>query len=91
MGSLRAFQGRRKSRRAQKQFNEALLIFDRQADDLAFIDSPVRHLLSRGNYKIADAAALERRGALDDPERIGRNASFDPRGASCFLLKLCWQ
>ena len=62
MGSLRALQGRRKSRRVQKQLDEALLIFDRQADDLGFIDSPMRHLLSRGNYKVADTAALERCG-----------------------------
>src|SRR6266567_5555669 len=85
MRSLRAPQGRRKGRRVQKQLDEALLIFDRQADDLGFIDRSVRHLLSRGNYKIADTAALERCGAPDGPKRIGRNASFDPRGASRFL------
>jgi hypothetical protein len=85
MGSLRTLQGRGKGRRVQKQLNEALLIFDRQADDLSFVDGPVRRLLSRRNYKIADTAALKRRGAPDDPKRIGRNSSFDPRSASCFL------
>jgi len=85
MGSLRALQGRRQSRRVQKQVDETLLILDRQADDLGFIDCPVRHLLSRRDYKIADTAALKFRGALDDAERIGRNPSFDPRGASCFV------
>jgi hypothetical protein len=45
----------------------------------------MRQLLSRRNYKIADAAALKLRGALDDEERIRLNPSFDPRGASCLL------
>jgi hypothetical protein len=41
----------------------------------------VRDLLSGGNQEIAETAALKFRGALDDPERSGGNASFDPRGA----------
>src|SRR5580704_15675798 len=85
MSSLGALQGRRKSWRVQKQLYEALLVLYRQTDDLGFIDCPVRNLPSRGNHEIADTAALEFRGALDDPERIGRYASFYPRGAVCVL------
>jgi hypothetical protein len=85
MSLLRALQGRRKSRRIQKQPHKALLVFDRQANDLGFVDCPVRNLLSGGNHKIADTAALQFRGAPDDPERIGRNAGLDTRGAACWL------
>jgi len=81
MRPLRALQGSRGSGRIQKQLDEALLVLDRQADDLGFFDCPVRDLLSGGNHEIADAAALKFRGALDNPERRGRNTGFDPRRA----------
>jgi len=81
MSSLCALQGGRKSWWVQKQFDEALLVFDRQTDDLGFIDRPVRNLLSSGNHEIADTTALKFRGALDNPERTGRNAGFYARGA----------
>jgi hypothetical protein len=80
-----AFQGRRKNRRIQKQFHKALLVLHRQANDLGFVDSPVSDLLSSRNYKIADTAALQFGGTLDDQERIGRNASFDTGCAGCLL------
>src|ERR1035437_7629443 len=85
MRLLRTLQGGRKSRRVQEQLDEALLVFDGQADDVGLIDGPVRDLLSSGDYEIADTAALELCRALDDPERIGGNTSFDPRGAASFL------
>jgi hypothetical protein len=81
MSLLRALQGRRKNRGIQKQLHEALLVFEGQVNDLGLVDCPVGDLLSGGNHKIADTAALQFRGTLDDPERIGRNASFDTRGA----------
>jgi hypothetical protein len=80
-----ALQGRRKNRRIQKQLHKALLVFEGQANDLGFVDCPVCDLLSGGNHKIADTAALEFRGAPDDAERIGRNAGFDTRGAAGLL------
>jgi hypothetical protein len=82
---LGALQGRRKNRRVQKQLNKALLVFDGQVNDLGFVDCPVCDLLSGGDHKIADTAALEFRGPPDDPKRIGRNASFDTRRAACLL------
>src|ERR1035437_3378374 len=85
MSLLRALQGRRKSRRIQKQPHKALLVLDRQANDLGCVDCPVRDLLSGGNHKIADTPALQFRGAPDDPERIGSDASFDAGGADCLL------
>jgi hypothetical protein len=85
MSLLGTLQGRRKSGRIQKQPHKALLVFDRQVNDLGFVDCPVRDLLSGGNYKIADTATLQFCCAPDDPERIGRNASLDTRGAACLL------
>jgi hypothetical protein len=78
-----ALQGRRKNRRMEKQFHKTPLVLNGQANDLGFVDCPVCDLLSGGNYKIADTAALQFSGTLDDPERIGRNASFDARCAGC--------
>ena len=85
MSLFRALKGRRGNRRFQKQLHEALLVFDRQADDLRFVDCPMCHFLSGGNHEIAETAALELRGPPDNSERTGRNASFDPRGAIRFL------
>ena len=85
MGLLGGLQGRRKNRRIQKQLHKALLIFDGKVNDLGFVDGPVCDLLSSGNHKIADTAALQFRGAPDDSKRIGRNASFDTRSAACLL------
>jgi hypothetical protein len=85
MSPLRALQGRRKNLRLQKQLRKAVLIFDRQTNDLDFIDRPMCDLLSSGNHEIADTAALELRCALDDPERIRRDASFDTRGPASLL------
>ena len=78
-----ALQGRRKNRRMEKQFHKTPLVLNGQANDLGFVNCPVCDLLSGGNYKIADTAALQFSGTLDDPERIGRNASFDARCAGC--------
>jgi hypothetical protein len=83
MSLLGALQGRRKNRRIQKQFHKTLLVLDGQANDLGFVDCPMCDLLGGGNQKIADTAALQLCGALDDQERIGRNASFDTRCAGC--------
>lgn len=58
MSSLCALQGRRKSRWLQKQFDETALVFDRQADDLGFIDCPLRNFPSSGNHEIAETTAL---------------------------------
>jgi hypothetical protein len=85
MSLLGALQGRRKNRRIHKQFHKALLVFDGQANDPGFVDRPMCDLLSGGNHKIADTAALQFRGTLDDQERIGRNASFDTSCAGCSL------
>src|SRR5258708_7067596 len=85
MGLLRTLQGWRKSGRVKKQFDEALLVFGRQTDELSFIDCPAGDLLGCGNDEITDTAALKFRGPLDDPERVGGDASFDPRGAICLL------
>src|SRR5207247_4317849 len=71
MSFRRSLQGRRMGRRVQQQLDEAMLVFDRKVDDLSSIDSPVRNLLIR-NYKIADAAALQLRCMLDEPERLWR-------------------
>jgi hypothetical protein len=79
MSLFGALQGRRKSRRIEQLFHKAVLIFDRQANDLGLIDGPVGNLLSSGNHKIAETAALQFRGTLDDQKRVGRNASFDTR------------
>src|ERR1039458_6027077 len=76
-------QGGRENRRIEEQLHKALLVFEGQANQLGFIDGLECDLLSRGDHKIADAAALQFRGALDDSERIGRNASFDARRAGC--------
>jgi hypothetical protein len=80
-----ALQGGRKNRRIQKQLHKALLVLEGQVNEMGFVDGPVRDLLSGGNYKIADTAALQFRGPPDDPKRIGRNASFDTRRAACLL------
>ena len=80
-----ALQGKRKNRRIQEQLHKALLVFDGQVNDLGFVDCPVCGLLSGGDHKIADTAALQFRGAPDDAKRIGRNASFDTGGAACLL------
>jgi hypothetical protein len=80
-----ALQGRRKNRRIQKQLHKALLVFDGQANDMGLVDCPVSDLLSGGDHKIADTAALQFRGTPDDAERIGRNAGFDTRGAAGLL------
>jgi hypothetical protein len=85
MSLLRTLQGRRQSRWVQEQLHEAHLVFDGQMNELGFVDGPVCDLLSGGNHKIADAAALQFRGTPDDPECIGRNASFDTRGAAGLL------
>jgi hypothetical protein len=77
MSLLGSLQGRRKSRRLEKQFHKALLVFEGQANHLGFVDCPMCDFLGSGNHKIADAAALQFRGTLDDQKRIGRNASFD--------------
>src|ERR1017187_2608029 len=74
-----ALQGRRKSRRIQKQFHKALLVLDGQANHLGFVDCPMCDLLCSGNHKIADTAALQFGGTLDDEERSGCDASFDTR------------
>jgi hypothetical protein len=81
-GSL---QGGRKNRRIQEQLHKALLVFDGKVNDLGFVDGPVCGLLSGGNHKIADTAALKFRGPSDDAKRIGRNASFDTRRAASLL------
>jgi hypothetical protein len=67
MGTLRTLQGRRKRWRVQEQFDEALLVFHRQTDDLSILDGPLSNFLRSRNHEIADTAALELRGALDDP------------------------
>ena len=85
MGLPGGLQGRRKNRRIQKRLHKALLVFDGKVNDLGFVDCPVCDLLSSGNHKIADTAALQFRGTLDDPERVGRNASFDTCCAGCLL------
>jgi hypothetical protein len=85
MGPLRALQGRRKSRRVEEQFDEALLVFHRQTDDLGFRDGPVRNFLCGGNHEVADTAALELCCPLDDPQCIGRNPSFNSGCAVGFL------
>jgi hypothetical protein len=85
MGLPGALQGRRKNRRIQKQLQKALLVFEGQTNDLGFVDGPVCDLLCGGDHKIADTAALQFRGAPDDPKRIGRNASFDTRSAAGLL------
>jgi hypothetical protein len=77
MSPLRSLQGRRNSRRIEKQSHKALLVFDGQANNLGFVDCPMCDLLGSGNHEIADAAALQFRGTLDDQKRVGRNASFD--------------
>ena len=83
MRLLRALHGRRKSRRIQQEFDKEPLVFNGHANDLSFVDSPVGDLLSGGNYEIADAAALQFSGALDDTERI---AQFELRCALCGML-----
>src|ERR1017187_7565160 len=88
MSLLGSLQGRRKSRRLEKQFHKALLVFEGQANHLGFVDCPMRDLLGSGNHKIADAAALQFRGTLDDQKRIGRNASFDTSCAGFCLTRL---
>src|ERR1017187_2779281 len=85
MRLLRSLQGRRKGRRLEKQFHKALLVFDGQANHLGFVDGPMCDLLGSGHHEIADAAALQFRGALDHQERIGCNASFDTSCAGCSL------
>jgi len=85
MSLLGALQSRRKDRRIQKQLHKALLVFEGQVNDLGFVDCPVSDLLSGGNHKIADTAALQFRGTPDDAKCIGRNAGFDTRGAGGLL------
>jgi hypothetical protein len=58
MGSLCALQGRRQSRWLQKQFDETVLVFDRQADYMGIVDCPLRNLPSSGNHEIAETTAL---------------------------------
>ena len=86
---LGALQGRRKNRRIQKQLHKALLVFDGQVNDLGLVDCPVCGFLSSGDHKIADTAALQFRGAPDDPKRIGRDASFDTRRSTGLLGHGC--
>src|ERR1039457_5340840 len=46
-----ALQGRRKSRRIQKQFHKTLLVLDGQANHLGFVDCPMCDLLSGATTK----------------------------------------
>jgi len=80
-----ALQGGRKNRGIQKQFHKALLVLDGQANHVGFVDGPMCDLLSSGNHKIADTAALQFRGTLDDQERTGCDTRFDTRCAGCLL------
>jgi len=85
MSLPRALKGRRKNRRFQKQLHKALLVHDRQPDEVSFIDGPASGLLSGSDDEIAETAALEFRGASDDPQRIRGNPGFDTRAAVGFL------
>lgn len=67
----------------KQQFYKTPLVLGGQADDLRFIDGPVRGLLSGGDHEIADASALEFCGPLDDSQRLGRDASFYSGGSVC--------
>ena len=53
-----AFQGWRERRRVENGFDKRALIFDRQPDDLRFLDSLLRGVLRGSDYKITDATAL---------------------------------
>jgi len=84
MSPLCALQGRRKSRRIQQQLHKLPLVFDRQANDLGFVDCPVCDLLSAATTKSLTLRPAIRRHA-SPPERIGRDAGFDTGGADCLL------
>jgi hypothetical protein len=67
----RALHRRPKRRPVKHRFGKGTLIFNRQADNLGLLDRAICGLLRRRCYKIAHAAALDLRRALDRGERIG--------------------
>src|SRR6266849_6057467 len=81
-------------RRIENSLSEGTLTFDRETDDLGFLDRALGSLLGRRNNEIADAAPLNLRRPLDDRQRVGGDARLDASRANWFMghkydLSLC--
>ena len=74
-----ASERRRRFGRVEDGFAKRTLIFDRQTDDLGFLDRAVRRFLGGRDDEVADAASLDFCRAFNDGERFGRDARFDAR------------
>jgi hypothetical protein len=80
-------EGWRRRRRAQQQRCELLLSLTRESNDFDFGDGPLGGLPSGRNYKIADRAALDFRGAADYGESLTCDAGFQAGGSSSGSLR----
>ncbi len=68
-------------RRIENSLSEGTLTFDRETDDLGFLDRALGSLLGRRDNEIADAAPLNLRRSLNDRQRIRGNARLNAGGA----------
>jgi hypothetical protein len=84
MGAFRAFQGRGRRGWIEQQLDESTLILDREADEEALLNRPLRGFSGSSDDEIADAPALELGGAFHDSERFRGDARFNPCGAMRF-------
>lgn len=80
MGVPRTAQGRDGRRRMKKRRCERPLIFQRELDNVAFLDRLPRRLVCRRDDEVADATPLDFGGAFHRGERVGRDAGFEPGG-----------
>src|SRR5579883_96353 len=81
-----ALQRQRRRWWIEQQVDKLLLLLHREANDVGLLNRSVGGLLCGSHYKIAHAAALERRRALHDGERLRRDARLDARAAVGLLL-----
>jgi hypothetical protein len=78
MRRARALQCRRRLRRRAERCGERALIGKREAKHLRFGDGALCCLAGGGHHEVADAAAFDLGGALDDGERFRRQPRLKP-------------
>src|SRR5258706_11265866 len=81
----RALQGRHRRRWVENSLGEKALVFGRETEDLDLLDRPVRRLLRGGDHKVAEAASLNFRCALDDRETVRADTRLNPGRARLLL------